>query len=70
MDPFTDEEIIDMALKDDFKSIERYCRISKRFNNLISNNQDFWHKKFILDFENYPKDNHQIGKNFIRQFLI
>jgi len=54
---FTDDEIFDMALKDSFEGVKRWCRMSKRFNNLVSDNQYFWQKKFLLDFSDIPVGN-------------
>jgi alpha-tubulin suppressor-like RCC1 family protein len=44
------ETIIQIALDESIQYITNMCQISRRFNNLICNNDNFWRAKFIQDF--------------------
>lgn len=62
-DPFEllpDEYIIEIALYKTIEYITRMCQASRRFNNVICNDEYFWKQKFIYDFGNPP-----IGVNII-----
>ena len=52
-DPFAfipDETILEAAFWEPINYITTMCLTSKRFNNVICNNNDFWRQKFIYDF--------------------
>jgi alpha-tubulin suppressor-like RCC1 family protein len=58
MDPFEflpDDVIIQIALHESIRYISDMCRLNTRFNNLICNNNNFWHQKFIQDFGQLPE---------------
>jgi alpha-tubulin suppressor-like RCC1 family protein len=59
MDPFEnllDENIAEIALYYPIEYIDRMCQISKRFNRLICDNNNFWKAKFIRDFGILPSN--------------
>lgn len=44
------DAIINIALYEPIGSIARLCQVSRRFNDIICSNNNFWRDKFILDF--------------------
>ena len=54
LDEFPSELLILQALALDLSSISRLCQTSRRFDDVICNNELFWHQKFIQDFEFDP----------------
>ena len=47
---FPNDVIFNIALKEPIEGIPNLCLSSDRLNNLICNNNNFWKKRFILDF--------------------
>ena len=45
-----DEIISYMALYLSLKDIINFCRINRKFNNMVCNDNFFWSQKFIVDF--------------------
>ena len=54
LDEFPSELLILQALALDLASISKVCQASRRFNEVICNNEWFWHQKFIQDFDFDP----------------
>ena len=44
------ETIIEIALRLPVSDISLYCQTSKRFNDMICNNNYFWREKFLYDY--------------------
>jgi hypothetical protein len=58
-DPFSllpTDNIIQIALYESIDYVTKMCRLSRRFNDIICNNNNFWKDKFITDF-GHPKAN-------------
>lgn len=51
------ETIVGIGLKLPISDISLYCQISKRFNNVICNNNYFWREKFYHDFGSISEQN-------------
>jgi hypothetical protein len=46
----SEDEIHEIALKLDITNISYYCLSHSKFNHSICYNNDFWRKKFLIDF--------------------
>jgi hypothetical protein len=58
MDPFPklpDELIIVQALNLPLSSLDDLCLTSRRFNELICDNEVFWNQRFLQDYQVVPK---------------
>ena len=42
--------VIKLALKFDLPTLLKFCQISKRINEVVCENKDFWYNKLIKDF--------------------
>lgn len=51
-----EDMIIEVALNYDSNNINQLCLVNKDFNNLICNNEPFWKRKFIKDYNFIPKE--------------
>jgi hypothetical protein len=53
-DLISEELVIVQALELDLPSISHLCRVSRRFNEVICENELFWRQKFIRDYRLDP----------------
>ena len=49
-DTLPDDIVVQIVVYESIQNISKLCQISRRFNNLICNNNNFWRWKFIYDF--------------------
>jgi hypothetical protein len=50
------ERIVDIALTLPVRSIRRLCQSSKRFNDIICDNDNFWRHKLMRDYNFIPEN--------------
>src|SRR6185503_13203500 len=49
-----DDMILNIMLEQDYKNILQFCKVHKRFNELICRNMKFWRDKYSRDYGNKP----------------
>jgi hypothetical protein len=53
-----------------YDEIRRFCRTSKRFENMVCNNNIFWSNKLELDFPNWKRSRFTSGKDATKEYLL
>lgn len=51
------ERIFDIALRLPIRSISKFCQTSNLFNEIVCDNEYFWHQKFVQDYKFDPDYN-------------